>query len=155
MNVEHIVSLLKNRNESISTAESCTGGGLANAITLVPGVSRLFMGGVICYDNVAKINVLSISHDEIKREGAVSESVARSMAENARKLFNSTWAIATTGIAGPTGGSDDKPIGTVWIAIAGPHALVRKFIFSNVSREEHRHHTIAAAVAMLNEACAH
>lgn len=116
--------ILTSRGESLSTAESCTGGVIASRFTAMAGASAYFMGGVVAYANEVKCSVLGVKREDIERYGAVSESVARQMAEGARRAMGSTYAIATTGIAGPTGGSTEKPVGTVWMAIATPTKTV-------------------------------
>jgi nicotinamide-nucleotide amidase len=112
--------LLKNSNATIGTAESCTGGFLANQITSVPGSSAYFEGSVVSYSNNVKMNVLGVSRETLEEFGAVSEQTAREMAEGARRVLNTTFAVSTTGIAGPDGGTAEKPVGTVWIACATP-----------------------------------
>ena len=113
-----VVRLLKQRNETLATAESCTGGLIANQVTNVPGASDVFLAGYVTYSNSAKTDVLNVDSNLIDKDGAVSEAVARAMAEGARTRAASTYALATTGIAGPTGGSDEQPVGTVYIALA-------------------------------------
>lgn len=115
-----IGELLVAQNATLGTAESCTGGYVANQITGIPGSSRYFQGSVVSYSNEVKMNVLGVSRDTLEAYGAVSEQTAREMAEGARKVLNTTFAISTTGIAGPDGGSAEKPVGTVWIACATP-----------------------------------
>ncbi|MCF0052033.1 competence/damage-inducible protein A [Dyadobacter sp. LJ53] len=115
-----IGSLLVQNHATVGTAESCTGGFVANQITNVPGASRYFEGSVVSYSNEVKMNVLGVSPQTLEAYGAVSEQTAREMAEGARKVLNTTFAISTTGIAGPDGGTDDKPVGTIWIACATP-----------------------------------
>jgi nicotinamide-nucleotide amidase len=126
-----IVKLLKQRSETLATAESCTGGLIANQITDVSGASDVFLAGYVTYANSAKSDVLNIDLKLIEKHGAVSEAVARAMAEGARTRAGSTHAIATTGIAGPTGGSDQKPVGTVYVALASRDSktLAMKFHF--------------------------
>ncbi len=126
-----VVKLLKERNETLATAESCTGGLIANQITNVPGASEVFLAGYVTYANSVKSDVLNIDSKLIEKHGAVSEAVARSMAEGARSRAASTYAVATTGIAGPTGGSDQKPVGTVYVALASEDSktLAMKFRF--------------------------
>jgi nicotinamide-nucleotide amidase len=127
---EVIVSLLSDRKETLAIAESCTGGSLANRITNVPGASEVFVAGYVCYANQAKIDMLDVDPDLIEKHGAVSEPVARGLAESARRRARTTYALATTGIAGPTGGSPDKPIGTAYIALASPgDTIVKKLFF--------------------------
>jgi nicotinamide-nucleotide amidase len=128
---EVIVKLLANRNQTLATAESCTGGLIADRITNVPGASNVFIAGYICYANRAKSDMLDIDPKLIEEHGAVSEPIARVLAEHARVCAESDYALATTGIAGPTGGSPEKPVGTVYVALAsaGSETIIRKFFF--------------------------
>jgi PncC family amidohydrolase len=130
---EHILDrLLKEKGLTLSLAESCTGGKLAGLFTAIPGCSSYFTGSVVSYSNEAKANILGVNLDDIKKYGAVSQTVVEQMASGARKIFNSDCAIATSGIAGPGGGTPEKPVGTVWIAVAYKERLVaQKFLFSN------------------------
>ena len=112
--------LLIERDATIGTAESCTGGFVASQLTNIPGSSKYFQGSVVSYSNAVKMSVLGVSGDTLEDFGAVSEQTAREMAEGARKVLNTTYAISTTGIAGPDGGTPEKPVGTVWIACATP-----------------------------------
>jgi nicotinamide-nucleotide amidase len=115
---ETIGNLLYRNKKTIAVAESCSGGFLSHLITSVPGSSNYFKGGVIAYDNAIKISELAIPQNVLKQHGAVSEACVLAMAQNIRNKFNTDYAIATSGIAGPGGGSIEKPVGTVWIAIA-------------------------------------
>ncbi len=115
-----IGELLVQKNKTLSTAESCTGGFIAHKITSVPGSSRYYMGSVLPYSNDLKTGLLKVDPELIAKHGAVSQEVVTQMAELARKMLKTDYAIATSGIAGPSGGSDLKPVGTVWIGIAGP-----------------------------------
>jgi nicotinamide-nucleotide amidase len=115
---EKVVELLKKNDATLSTAESCTGGMLSMRITNVPGSSEVFMGGVISYDNSVKMNELRVPKDLINTHGAVSEECVRAMAEGALKKFGTSFALSITGVAGPGGGTKEKPVGTVWIALA-------------------------------------
>ncbi len=109
---------LLEQGQTLAVAESCTGGSVMAAVAGVPGASRYFVGGVVTYSNEAKWDVLGVSPELIERHGAVSEEVARAMAEGVRARLGAGVAVATTGIAGPTGGSEEKPVGTVWVAVA-------------------------------------
>lgn len=141
--------LLRNAVATICTVESCTGGYLAHMITRVPGSSDYFKGSVVAYSNELKTNLLGIDHGLIEKHGAVSREVVAAMASSARNLLNCTYALATSGIAGPAGGSPEKPVGTVWIALAGPNGLTAKqFLFGN-NRERNIHITALAALNML------
>lgn len=110
--------MLKVSGKTMSTAESCTGGAIASMITSVPGSSEYFLGSVVSYANSVKTDVLEVPSDIIKEYGAVSEECVRAMAEGVRKVTGSDYSVATSGIAGPGGGSTDKPVGTVWIGIS-------------------------------------
>jgi nicotinamide-nucleotide amidase len=126
-----VVTLLKRRKETLATAESCTGGLIANAITNVPGASEVFLAGYVTYANTSKTDILNLDPKLIEKHGAVSEPVGRAMAEGARTRAGSTYGVATTGIAGPTGGWSEKPVGTVYIALASAESetIVKKFFF--------------------------
>ncbi|PYK26887.1 MAG: hypothetical protein DME59_06345 [Verrucomicrobia bacterium] len=127
---EVIVRLLKQRRQTLATAESCTGGLIANSITNVPGASEVFLAGYVTYANSSKTDILNVDPKLLEKYGAVSEAVARAMAEGGRARAGSTFALATTGTAGPTGGSLEKPVGTVYIGFAAPDATrVKKFFF--------------------------
>lgn len=123
--------LLRKKGVTVSTAESCTGGEIAHLLTSVPGSSDYFKGSVVAYANEVKINVLGVSPEDINREGAVSEPVVLQMAEGVKKLTGTDYAVSTSGIAGPDGGTEEKPVGTVWIGVATPEgSFARKFVFS-------------------------
>ena len=128
-------NLLKARHQTIATAESCTGGRLAAALNAQSGASAYYMGSVVAYDNRIKEQVLSVAHDTLMEYGAVSEQTVREMAEGVRTLMNTDYAIATSGIAGPTGGTKDKPVGTVWIAWATPTDTEARCFHFGVARE--------------------
>jgi nicotinamide-nucleotide amidase len=129
---EVLVKLLTKRKQTLAIAESCTGGLLANRITNVAGASAALLAGYICYANEAKIDILGIDPKLIEEHGAVSEPVAKAMSEGARKRSGSTYALATTGIAGPSGGSEEKPVGTVYVALADERdTKVKKLFFPN------------------------
>lgn len=141
--------LLTLRGETLSTAESCTGGAIASRFTAMAGASAYFNGGVIAYANEVKIGVLGVSKEDIERYGAVSESVARQMAEGARQATKSDYAIATTGIAGPTGGTKEKPIGTVWMAVATPTRTITALRNCGTDRGQIINRAAAYAIEML------
>jgi PncC family amidohydrolase len=138
--------LLTEHGMTVATAESCTGGLIAERFTDVPGSSAYFLGGVVSYSNEAKTEMLGVSEDVLAREGAVSEPVVRAMAEGVRERFGSDFGVATSGISGPDGGTPEKPVGLVWIALAsatGTHA--DSFVFQ-VDRSRHRR--LSAQVAL-------
>ena len=126
---------LKARHQTIATAESCTGGRLAAALNAQSGASAYYMGSVVAYDNRIKEQVLGVKHNTLEKYGAVSEQTVREMAEGVRALMNTDYAIATSGIAGPTGGTLDKPVGTVWIAWATPDGTTAECYHFGVARE--------------------
>jgi nicotinamide-nucleotide amidase len=115
-----VVELLRQRNQTLAVAESCTGGGLGAALAAVPGASAVFLGGVIAYANAVKQELLGVAPELLAAHGAVSDPVAQAMAEGARRATGAHWALAVTGIAGPACGSAEKPVGLVHIAVAGP-----------------------------------
>ena len=126
-------ALLKTRGETLATAESCTGGNIAHRFTAMPGASEYFKGGVVAYSNEVKIALLGVDPESLNRYGAVSQSVAEQMAEGVRRATGATYGISTTGIAGPTGGTPEKPVGTVWMAVATPNGVFsRRMVFGSV-----------------------
>lgn len=126
-------ALLKTRGETLATAESCTGGNIAHRFTAMLGASEYFKGGVVAYSNEVKIALLGVDPESLNRYGAVSQSVAEQMAEGVRRATGATYGISTTGIAGPTGGTPEKPVGTVWMAVATPNGVFsRRMVFGSV-----------------------
>ena len=144
------MKLLTGRKQTLAVAESCTGGFLAHRITNVPGASVVFLAGYVTYANTAKEGVLGVDPRLISAHGAVSEEVARAMAEGARRKANATFALATTGIAGPGGGTEAKPVGTVFVALAGGGAAtqVKGLLFPD-DRPTFKELTTQAALEML------
>lgn len=130
---DRLGEILRDRDHTVSTAESCTGGLLASMITDVPGSSDYFDRSVVTYSNDAKIDVLSVPREALDAHGAVSEPVARAMARSIRDLAETDWSISTTGIAGPGGGTAEKPVGTVYIGVgyAGPWGTESSFVQVN------------------------
>ena len=128
---QRLAELLLERGATVATAESCTGGNVAALLTSVPGASGYFKGSVVAYANEVKAGVLGVSREDLEAFGAVSEPVVRQMAAGVRRLLDVDYAVATSGVAGPTGGTPEKPVGTVWIAVASPEGVVAKrFVFS-------------------------
>ena len=149
---ENLVALLKARGLTCATAESCTGGGVGSAITAVPGSSAVFAGGVISYSNEVKQNVLGVSADILRNVGAVSAETAAQMAEGARRLLKTDLAVSLTGIAGPDGGSDEKPVGLVWFGLATKDGVrTEKAIFRG-DRAQVRAQAVTHALGMLTVA---
>ncbi|MFT5021306.1 MAG: nicotinamide-nucleotide amidase, partial [Polaribacter sp.] len=148
---QEVGKLLKELNATLSTAESCTGGGIAASITSVSGSSEYFLGSTVSYANQVKQEILGVSSDMLTNQGAVSEEVVKQMAEGSRKLMHSDYAVSTSGIAGPGGGSEEKPVGTVWIGLSGPNrTIAKKFLFGDV-RKRNIQRSIATALNMLRK----
>ena len=141
--------ILCQRQLTLATAESCTGGAIASRFTAMTGASAYFNGGVIAYANEVKCNILGVNNSDIEQQGAVSETVARQMAKGARKALQSDYAIATTGIAGPTGGSAEKPVGTVWMAVATPTHTITSLRNCGTDRGQIINRAAAYAIEML------
>ncbi len=150
--MEKVVGVkLAERNLTVSCAESCTGGKISSMITSIPGSSNYFKGSVIAYSNEIKTNTLDVNADDIIKHGAVSQCVAEQMAKGVQKLTGSDCSIAVTGIAGPDGGSPEKPVGTVWIAVStNKRTISRKYVFGG-NREFNILRASVAALNMLRE----
>ena len=146
-----VVRLLTEKKKTLALAESCTGGGIANRVTNVPGASAIFLGGVVSYANSAKEQFLGVRAKTLQQHGAVSEAVACEMAEGAREKFGADFAIAVTGIAGPTGGSAEKPVGTVFIALAGTFGTVVERKLNLYEREAFKQLTAQQALELLRQ----
>ena len=144
-------NLLKENKQSLSTAESCTGGYIAHRIVSVPGSSTYFKGAIVAYDYEIKINELGVSNDTLKKHGAVSQEVVEQMAASVRKKLNTDYSIAVSGIAGPDGGTEEKPVGTVWIAIATPTQVISKLFQFGGDRERNIVATGLTALNMLRK----
>ena len=141
--------LLLSRNASLGTAESCTGGRIAHLITLNAGSSEYFKGGVVSYSNEAKINILGVDKSVIDKYGAVSKETVEQMAQGAKKVLNTDYVIATSGIAGPSGGSAEKPVGLCWFAIAGGNKTVSISSAFTTNRNENILRASATALNLL------
>lgn len=142
---------LKEARKTISTAESCTGGLVAHLITSIPGSSAYFKGSVVAYANEVKMQQLGVSEQSLIEYGAVSEAVVIQMAEGIRSRLNTDYAIATSGVAGPDGGSDEKPVGTVWIAVATPERTIAKKYLFGQNRERNIEISANTALNMLRK----
>jgi nicotinamide-nucleotide amidase len=145
-----VVRLLAKRRQTLALAESCTGGCIAHQLTNVPGASAVFLGGVVAYGNTAKGKFLGVRAETLAASGAVSEAVACEMAEGARKRFGADYAIGVTGIAGPGGGTRNKPVGTVFIALAGAFETVVEREINPFKREKFKEVTARQALRMLH-----
>lgn len=148
---EIIGKLLKKNNKTLSVAESCTGGNISHLITSVSGCSEYFKGSVTCYDNSIKIKVLNVAEETILKYGAVSEQCVIQMAEGVRKLMKTDFSISTSGIAGPDGGTDEKPVGMVWIAVNSNEKTITKKLQLRGNRQTVIENASNAALEMLRQ----
>ncbi|MCD7952811.1 MAG: CinA family protein [Synergistaceae bacterium] len=149
-----VIKNFRERGLSLSLAESCTGGMIAAALTGIPGASDIFWGSAVTYINSAKEHILGVSEATLERHGAVSEECAREMAESSRRIYGADVAMSVTGIAGPGGGSEAKPVGTVWFGFSsrkGTEAFCRRF---EGDREAVRRQTVEQVLDCLIEKCA-
>src|SRR6202011_691066 len=146
---EVLVKLLTEKKQTLAIAESCTGGLLSNRITNVPGSSAVLLAGYICYANKTKIDILGVDPKLIEKHGAVSEEVARAMVEGVRKRAKSTYGLATTGIAGPSGGTEEKPVGTVYVALTDEKETKIRKLFFPTDRETFKQLVAQVAFEML------
>jgi nicotinamide-nucleotide amidase len=140
---------LMERGHTVAVAESCTGGLVGGAFTDVPGSSAWFEGGMITYSNAAKVQHLGVLSNTLDAVGAVSREVAEQMATGVRERFGTTWGIGVTGIAGPDGGTPEKPVGTVWIGVANPDSVEARVFRFGKDRASNRERSVAAALTML------
>ncbi|MDB4909985.1 MAG: CinA-like protein, partial [Gemmatimonadetes bacterium] len=151
---ELVLEMCRERGRTIATAESCTGGLLGARITAIPGSSDVYHGGIVAYDNSVKTKLLGVRDVTLSEHGAVSEQAAREMAEGCARVLGTDIGIGITGIAGPGGGTPEKPVGTVWIAVAGvgdTRALGRVYVGD---REEIRLRATQAALDQVRRALA-
>lgn len=147
---DEIVELLRQRGQSLATAESCTGGLIAGAITAIPGSSQMFFGGYVTYANEAKVRMLGVGTATLDRHGAVSEQTVREMAEGARTAAGTDWAISVSGVAGPGGGSQEKPVGLVYFGLARAEGTThRRVEFGDVGRSRVRQKAVGTALSMV------
>lgn len=149
---EQVHRTLIERGQTLALAESCTGGKLCSKFTAMAGASTYLLAGLTTYSNEAKINLLGVSPETLTTYGAVSEATAREMAEGARRVTGADYAVATTGIAGPTGGSAEKPIGTVWFAVATPHGVTTAHHLCGTDRGQVIDRATAYAIRLLRDA---
>jgi nicotinamide-nucleotide amidase len=147
---KEVVALLTDRKLTIATAESCTGGLLAGALTGVPGASEVLYGGFITYANQAKTQLIGVPARMIRDHGAVSVQVARAMADGARSTARTDVGVGVTGIAGPTGGTQKKPVGLVYVAVATEHGTkVAEYRFDTAGRDAVRAGSVDAALELI------
>jgi nicotinamide-nucleotide amidase len=144
-----LVDLLTRRNQTLALAESCTGGCIAHRLTNVPGASAVLLAGLVTYSNAAKEKFLQVRSETLKAHGAVSEPVAKEMAEGARNATGAHYALSVTGIAGPSGGTPDKPVGTVFLGLAGPFDTLTERNFNPFDRETFKQVTAQQALDLL------
>jgi len=150
--IKNIIQRLIKKKLSISVAESCTGGMLSSSITSISGASKIFNIGLVTYSNLAKIKLLKVSSSNIKRYGAVSEKCCLKMVEGLSKLSKSKINISITGIAGPKGGSKNKPVGLVYIGIKkGKKISINKYLFKNKNRENIRKNSVKEALRLIEK----
>ncbi len=148
---EELGALLASGSHTLAVAESCTGGLIGHLITMNPGSSSYFLGGVIAYSDTSKMEMLEVPRDTLRRQGAVSERTVLAMASEVRGAFGADFGLAVTGIAGPSGGSETKPVGTVFIAVVGElNERAEAFLFTG-SREEINSEAAAIALRMTYE----
>jgi nicotinamide-nucleotide amidase len=147
---EEVIAILTERKATLATAESCTGGLIAGALTDIPGSSAAFYGGYVTYSNTAKSKMIGVQPRLIRDYGAVSNQVARAMADGARNTAHVDFAVAVTGIAGPEGGSEKKPVGLVYIAVSSELAtVVIEHRFGDIGRDAVRKATVQAALDLV------
>ena len=146
---ERLVGRLSEIGKTCGTAESCTGGGVGNAITSVAGASAVFWGGIISYDNSVKRDVLNVPKEVLETKGAVSSECAAAMADGARRLLKTDFAVSITGIAGPDGGSAEKPVGLVWFGIASSAGVKTESVIFSGGRAEVRSGAVEHALGMI------
>ena len=150
--IKNIIQRLIKKKLLISVAESCTGGMLSSSITSISGASKIFNIGLVTYSNLAKIKLLKVSSSNIKRYGAVSEKCCLKMVEGLSKLSKSKINISITGIAGPKGGSKNKPVGLVYIGIKkGKKISINKYLFKNKNRENIRKNSVKEALKLVKK----
>lgn len=147
-----VFDLLKSKGMTFASAESCTGGNIAHLITLIPGSSEVFRGGAVTYATPTKTKVLGVSKEFIDNDGVVSRRVVESMAQGTRDLYEADFGVATTGVAGPSGGTEETPVGTVWIGVAGKHGTISELCHFGKGRSKVIRQATLKAYELLYEA---
>ncbi|NVN95383.1 MAG: competence/damage-inducible protein A [Bacteroidetes bacterium] len=148
---EVVGKLLTTKNMTVSTAESCTGGYLSHLITTIPGSSAYYKGSIIAYSNEVKMQILGVSDETLEKHGAVSNQTVKEMAVGVRNLLKTDYAIAVSGIAGPDGGSDEKPVGTIWIAVADKNGVVAEKFLHGEDRTRNIRKAALSALMLLRK----
>lgn len=138
---------------TLATAESCTAGNIAAILTSVPGSSKFYKGGIVAYSDEVKRNLLGVSRDTLESCGAVSEETVTAMVKGAMNTFDTDYAVATSGIAGPSGGTPDKPVGTVWIAAGNKERVIAEKICEDNGREQNVQNASVRALYLLRKLC--
>jgi nicotinamide-nucleotide amidase len=147
---EAVIERLRDRRETLAVAESCTGGLIGHLLTEVPGVSQVFLGGVVAYSNAVKRSLLEVTDEALREFGAVSAETVRLMALGVRTALQSDWGLAVSGVLGPGGGTPEKPVGTAWIAVSGPDGSVQAERFHwHEDRSGNKRRTAEQALALL------
>jgi nicotinamide-nucleotide amidase len=146
---ETIGKILSQKNATMATAESCTGGSIAQLITSIAGSSQYYKGSIVAYANETKMALLDVPGEMLEKFGAVSKEVAEAMAKGAIKRLNTDFAVATTGIAGPDGGTPEKPVGTVWIVAASKDKVISRVYTMNIKRDINMRLASSAALQLL------
>ena len=149
--VQEVFDLLMEQGLTFASAESCTGGNIAHQITLIAGSSNIFNGTAVTYATPMKTKVLSVPAETIEKYGVVSQEVVEGMAKGVRDLMEADFGVATTGVAGPSGGTEENPVGTVWIGVASSHAVVSKRFNFGKDRENVINRATIAAYEMLRQ----
>lgn len=149
---QEVFDLLREKKMTFASAESCTGGNIAHCITLIPGSSEVFRGGAVTYATPTKTKVLGVPAKTIERHSVVSREVVEAMAKGTRKLMEADFGIATTGVAGPSGGTEQNPVGTVWIGIATPSGVSAQCFHFGKGRRKVISQATKAAYGMLRDA---
>ncbi len=148
---QELYELFHSSGRSVATAESCTAGQVARQIVSKSGASEYFRGGIVAYTNQAKENVLGVSHNTLKRYTAVSEETAREMAQGARRVLGADYAVAVTGVAGPSGGTPDIPVGTIWLCAVSEQRTLTRRLTEDHGREENLTRATGEALRLLIE----
>lgn len=143
--------ILKAETKTLAVAESCTGGGVGQAITSIPGSSDYFVGGIIAYSNEVKVKQLGLLEKMLEKYGAVSEEAATAMAKGVKKKFGTDYGVSATGIAGPGGGTKEKPVGLIYISVSGPNGDSCRRLLLTGNRQENRETTVLETLRFLLE----